>query len=239
MEAGFQEGESWGVLGVPLLRLLPTATKSTSTRDLLQRDVVAEFKPSDFGPPGMNLTALQGMAASKIQDFQSLICLWRGKEPEGGFSFPFQDTELELEPNSHPQSPRTGCGTGGASAALGVQDLSQVGSKGRNSVWSFTFPPEFTERGGSKQLHWSGSWIFYFLFFLVAQNSCWSSSSWSGRYWEEAAKTIPRGWTGSGLGAPLSGDAPSHGPCEIWRAGPGWAFPQQECGRLQGVAGSL
>lgn len=89
------------------------------------------------------------MAASKIQDFQSLMseCLWQGKEPDEGrgFSFPFQDTELELEPDqrftSQPQTPQTGCGTGGASAALGVQVLSQVGSKGRNLVWNFTFPP--------------------------------------------------------------------------------------------------
>lgn len=54
--------------------------------------------------------ALQGMVVSKIQDFQSLIseCLWQGKEPGegGGFSFPFQDTELELEPDQ-PQTPQT------------------------------------------------------------------------------------------------------------------------------------
>lgn len=66
-----------------------------------------EFKPLDFSPPGMSLLALQGMVASKIQDFQSLMseCLWQGKEPEegGGPSFPFQDTELELEPEQCPK----------------------------------------------------------------------------------------------------------------------------------------
>lgn len=50
---------------------------------------------------------LQGMVASKIQDFQSLMSewLWQGEEPAegGGFSFPFQDTELELEPHQCPK----------------------------------------------------------------------------------------------------------------------------------------
>lgn len=119
----------------------------------------------------MSLVALPGMAASKIQDFQSLMseCLWQGKEPDegGGFSFPFQNTELELEPDqrftSQPQTPQTGCGTGGASAALGVQVLSQVGSKGRNLMWNFTFPPGiYRKEGGSKQLHWLGRWNYYF-----------------------------------------------------------------------------
>lgn len=68
---------------------------------------MTEFKPLDFSPPGMSFLALQGMVASKIQDFQSLMseCLWQGKEPDegGGFSFPSQDTELELEPDQCPK----------------------------------------------------------------------------------------------------------------------------------------
>lgn len=116
--------------------------------------------------------ALQGMAASKIQDFQSLMseCLWQGKEPDegGGFSFPFQDTELELEPDqrftSQPQTPQTGCGTGGASAALGVQVLSQVGSKGRNLMWNFTFPLGIyrKEEVPSSCTGWGGGIIIFF-----------------------------------------------------------------------------
>lgn len=116
--------------------------------------------------------ALPGMAASKIQDFQSLMseCLWQGKEPDegGGFSFLFQDAELELEPDqrftSQPQTPQTGCGTGGASAALGVQVLSQVGSKGRNLMWNLTFPPGIyrKEEVPSSCTGWGGGIIIFF-----------------------------------------------------------------------------
>lgn len=65
------------------------------------------------------------------------------------------------------QTPWTGRGTGGASAALGAQVLSQVGEQGKEFGVEFYRPSwNLQERGGSKQLHWLGSWIFFFFFFL-------------------------------------------------------------------------
>lgn len=100
-------------------------------------------------------------------------------------------------------------GSGGSGFEPGGQQGKEFGVEFYRPSWNLQ------ERGGSKQLHWLGSWIF---FFLVAQNSCWSSSSWSVRYRDgrsggilrrEAAKTTPgrEGGAGAGLGLLSSGEA--------------------------------
>lgn len=172
------------------------------------------------------------------------VSLWQGKEPDEGrgFSFPFQDTELELEPDqrfaSQPQTPRTGCGTGGSGFEPG-------GSKGRSLVWNFTVPPGIhrKEEVPSSCTGWGVGNFFGCTKQLLEQQFLVRSlreGPSGGTLRREAGKTIP-GWEG-GLGTALGllcpGEAPSDGSCEPregWRTGAGWGFPQRECGRARAV----
>lgn len=193
--------------------------------------------------------ALQGTAASNIQDFQSLMseCLWQGKEPDegGSFTFPFQDTELELEPDqrfaSQPQTPQTGCGTGGGSGF-------EPGGQQREGIRCgiLLFPPGIyrKEEVPSSCTGWGVGFFFFFFFWL---HKAAAGAAVPG---EVITRRDPQ--EGSSAGRQQK---PSQGrrvdweqlwsfsPAEklhlmvhgkVWRAGAGWAFPQQECGRLWG-----
>lgn len=172
------------------------------------------------------MTALQGMAASKIQDFQSLMseCLWQGKEPDegGGFSFPGQHPELELEPNSHPQSPRRCQHRAGFSS-------------GKEFGVEFYLPSgNLQEKRRFQAVALVGE--LEFIFFcccctkeLLEQRllvRLFGEGSWGG-----GSTAHPGGWMGS---SSLQGC--SCEPQGALRAGPGWAVPQRECGSITSIS---